>query len=121
MANTYLALEHDLEIVPIVNKIDLPSADPSGFAREVEDVLGIPAMDAPRVSAKMGINIEEVLERVVSDIPAPEDLDESPLKALIFDSYYDAYKGVIVYVRIKEGKVKVGDAIRMMASAVNLR
>ena len=116
LANTYLALEHDLEIVPIVNKIDLPSADPERVCQEVEDVLGIPAMDAPRVSAKMGINIEEVLERVVSDIPAPEDLDESPLKALIFDSYYDAYKGVIVYVRIKEGKVKVGDAIRMMAS-----
>lgn len=116
LANTYLALEHDLEIVPIVNKIDLPSADPERVCQEVEDVIGIPALDAPRVSAKLGLNIEEVLERIVSDIPAPEDLDDQPFKSLIFDSYYDAYKGVIVYIRVMEGKVKVGDHIRMMAS-----
>lgn len=116
LANTYLALEHNLEIVPIVNKIDLPSADPERVCQEVEDVIGIPALDAPRVSAKMGINIEEVLERVVTDIPAPEGDDEAPLRALIFDSYYDSYKGVIVYIRVKEGKVKAGDTIRMMAT-----
>ncbi len=116
LANTYLALEHNLEIVPIVNKIDLPSADPERVCQEVEDVIGIPALDAPRVSAKMGINIEEVLERIVTDIPAPQGDDDAPLQALIFDSYYDAYKGVIVYIRVKEGSVQVGDAIRMMAT-----
>lgn len=116
LANTYLALEHNLEIVPIVNKIDLPSADPERVCQEVEDVIGIPALDAPRVSAKMGINIEEVLERIVSDIPAPDGDDEAPLRALIFDSYYDSYKGVIVYIRVKEGCVKPGDTIRMMAT-----
>ena len=116
LANTYLALEHNLEIVPIVNKIDLPNADPERVCQEVEDVIGIPALDAPRVSAKMGINIEEVLERIVTDIPAPQGDDDAPLQALIFDSYYDAYKGVIVYIRVKEGSVQVGDAIRMMAT-----
>lgn len=116
LANTYLALEHNLEIVPIVNKIDLPSADPERVCQEVEDVIGIPALDAPRVSAKMGINIEEVLERIVTDIPAPQGDDDAPLQALIFDSYYDAYKGVIVYIRVKEGSVQVGDTIRMMAT-----
>lgn len=116
LANTYLAIEHDLEVVPIVNKIDLPSADPERVCAEVENVIGIPAMDAPRISAKMGINIEEVLERIVTDIPAPEGDPEKPLKALIFDSYYDSYKGVIIYVRIKEGRVKVGDNIRLMAT-----
>ena len=116
LANTYLALEHNLEIVPIVNKIDLPSADPERVCQEVEDVIGIPALDAPRVSAKMGINIEEVLDRIVTDIPAPQGDDDAPLQALIFDSYYDAYKGVIVYIRVKEGSVQVGDAIRMMAT-----
>lgn len=116
LANTYLALEHDLEVVPIVNKIDLPSADPERVCHEVEDIIGIPAMDAPRVSAKLGTNIEEVLERVVRDIPPPEGDDEAPLQALIFDSYFDSYKGVIVYLRVKEGTVQVGDEIRMMAT-----
>ncbi|MDE5861335.1 MAG: translation elongation factor 4 [Ruminococcus sp.] len=116
LANTYLAIENDLEVVPVVNKIDLPSADPERVCNEVENVIGIPAMDAPRISAKMGINIEEVLERIVTDIPAPSGDTEKPLKALIFDSYYDSYKGVIIYVRIKEGRVKIGDNIRLMAT-----
>ncbi|MBR0511625.1 MAG: translation elongation factor 4 [Ruminococcus sp.] len=116
LANTYLAIEHDLEVVPVVNKIDLPSADPERVCAEVENVIGIPAMDAPRISAKMGTNIEEVLERIVTDIPAPKGDTEKPLKALIFDSYYDSYKGVIIYVRVKEGKVRVGDNIRLMAT-----
>ncbi|HBN10407.1 MAG TPA: elongation factor 4 [Ruminococcus sp.] len=116
LANTYLAIEHDLEVVPVVNKIDLPSADPERVCAEVENVIGIPAMDAPRISAKMGINIEEVLERIVTDIPAPKGDNNAPLQALIFDSYYDAYKGVIIYVRIKEGSVKTGDTIRLMAT-----
>ncbi len=116
LANTYLAIEHDLEVVPVVNKIDLPSADPERVCSEVENVIGIPAMDAPRISAKMGINIEEVLEKIVTDVPAPVGDPEKPLKALIFDSYYDPYKGVIIYVRVKEGTVKVGDNIRLMAT-----
>ncbi|MCM1506154.1 MAG: translation elongation factor 4 [Ruminococcus flavefaciens] len=116
LANTYLAIENDLEVVPVVNKIDLPSADPERVCAEVENVIGIPAMDAPKISAKMGTNIEEVLERIVTDIPAPQGDTEKPLKALIFDSYYDSYKGVIIYVRIKEGRVKVGDNIRLMAT-----
>ena len=116
LANTYLAIEHDLEVVPVVNKIDLPSADPERVCSEVENVIGISAMDAPRISAKMGVNIEEVLERIVTDIPAPKGDPEKPLKALIFDSYYDSYKGVIIYVRVKEGRVKVGDNIRLMAT-----
>jgi len=116
LANTYLAVEHDLEVVTVVNKIDLPSADPERVCNEVESVIGIPAMDAPRISAKMGTNIEDVLEKIVTDIPAPTGDPEKPLKALIFDSYYDAYKGVIIYVRIKEGTVKIGDTIRLMAT-----
>ena len=116
LANTYLAIEHDLEVVPVVNKIDLPSADPERVCNEVESVIGIPAMDAPRISAKMGVNIEEVLEKIVTDIPAPKGDPDKPLKALIFDSYYDSYKGVIIYVRVKEGTVKVGDNIRLMAT-----
>ncbi len=116
LANTYLAIEHDLEVLPVVNKIDLPSADPERVCNEVENVIGIPAMDAPRISAKMGTNIEEVLERIVTDIPAPQGDPEKPLKALIFDSYYDSYKGVIIYIRVKEGRVKVGDNIRLMAT-----
>ena len=116
LANTYLAIEHDLEVVPVVNKIDLPSAGPDRVCSEVENVIGIPAMDAPRISAKMGINIEAVLEKIVTDIPAPSGDPEKPLKALIFDSYYDSYKGVIIYVRVKEGCVKVGDNIRLMAT-----
>jgi len=116
LANTYLAVDHNLEIVPVINKIDLPSADPERVAHEVEDVIGIPALDSPRISAKVGIGIEDVLERIVSDIPAPQGDDEAPLQALIFDSYYDSYKGVIVYIRIKEGTVKSGTRIRMMSS-----
>lgn len=116
LGNTYLALDHNLEILPVVNKIDLPSADPERVCKEIEDVIGIPAMDAPCISAKQGLNIEEVLERIVTDIPAPQGDDSAPLQALIFDSYYDSYKGVIVYIRVKEGKVSVGDTIRMMAT-----
>ena len=116
LANTYLAIEHDLEVVPVVNKIDLPSAQPEKVCEEVENVIGIPAMDAPRISAKLGTNVEEVLERIVTDIPAPKADPEAPLKALIFDSYYDSYKGVIIYVRVKDGTVRVGDTIRLMAT-----
>ncbi|MDE6775393.1 MAG: GTP-binding protein, partial [Ruminococcus sp.] len=116
LANTYLAIEHDLEVIPVINKIDLPSADPERVCQEVENVIGIPAMDAPRISAKMGTNIEQVLERIVTDIPAPSGDADKPLKALIFDSYYDPYKGVIIYVRIKEGTVRTGDSIRLMAT-----
>jgi len=115
LANTYLAVDAGLELVPVINKIDLPSADPERVANEVEDVIGIPAQDAPRISAKQGLNIDQVMERIVQDIPAPQGDPEAPLQALIFDSYYDAYKGVIVYVRIKEGQVHPGDTIRMMA------
>src|SRR5699024_8686738 len=116
LANTYLALEHDLELVPILNKIDLPSSEPDRVAKEVEDVIGLPCMDAPRVSAKMGIGIEDVLEKVITDIPAPKGDETAPLKALIFDSVYDSYKGVIVYIRVFEGTVKPGDTVRMMAT-----
>ena len=119
LANTYLALEHDLELVPILNKIDLPSADPDRVAHEVEDVIGLPCLDAPRVSAKLGIGIEDVLERVVAEVPAPKGDPNAPLKALIFDSVYDSYKGVIVYIRVFEGTVKPGDTVRMMATSVN--
>ena len=116
LANTYLALDHDLEIVPVINKIDLPSADPDRVAAEVEDVIGLDCADAPRVSAKTGENVAQVLEKIVSDIPAPEADDTLPLRALIFDSVYDSYKGVIVYVRIKEGRIRPGDTMRMMAT-----
>ena len=116
LANTYLAVDAGLEIVPVVNKIDLPSADPERVCKEIEDVIGIPAMDAPRISAKTGENVGEVLERIVSDIPAPGGDETAPLQALIFDSYYDSYRGVIVYVRIKDGTVKPGDVIHMMAT-----
>ncbi len=116
LANTYLAVDAGLEILPVVNKIDLPSADPDRVCHEIEDVIGIPAMDAPRISAKTGVNIQEVMERIVTDIPAPGGDETDPLRALIFDSYYDAYRGVIVYVRIKDGTVRPGDTIRMMAT-----
>lgn len=116
LANTYLAVDAGLEIVPVLNKIDLPSADPERVCKEIEDVIGIPAMDAPRVSAKSGINIEAVMERIVADVPPPVGDDNAPLQALIFDSYYDSYKGVIVYVRVKAGTVHPGDQIRMMAT-----
>ncbi|MBO5227018.1 MAG: elongation factor 4 [Ruminococcus sp.] len=116
LANTYLAIEHDLEVVPVVNKIDLPAADPERVCNEIENIIGIPAMDAPRISAKAGLNIEEVMERIVTDIPAPKGDPNAPLQALIFDSYYDAYKGVVIYIRVKDGTVKVGDTIRLMAT-----
>ena len=116
LANTYLALDHDLEIVPVINKIDLPSADPDRVAAEVEDVIGLDCSEAPRISAKTGQNVEQVLERIVKDMPAPKADDSLPCRALIFDSVYDSYKGVIVYVRVKEGKIKPGDTLRMMAT-----
>ncbi|MBQ8781887.1 MAG: translation elongation factor 4 [Oscillospiraceae bacterium] len=116
LANTYLAIENDLEVMPVINKIDLPSADPERVADEVENIIGIPAMDAPRISAKMGTNIAEVLERVVTDIPAPSGDINAPLKALIFDCFYDSYKGVIIYVRVIDGEVKIGQRIRLMAT-----
>ena len=116
LANTYLAIENDLEVMPVINKIDLPSAEPERVAEEVENVIGIPAMDAPRISAKMGTNVEEVLERIVTDIPAPKGDINAPLKALIFDCYYDSYKGVIIYVRVIDGEVKIGQRIRLMAT-----
>lgn len=116
LANTYLAIEHDLEVLPVINKIDLPSANPEAAIAEIENIIGLPAEDAPRVSAKMGINIKEVLERIITDIPAPKGDAEKPLKALIFDSYYDPYKGVIIYVRVKEGTLKVGDTIKFFAT-----
>lgn len=116
LANTYLAIDHDLEIIPVINKIDLPSADVPRVIDEIENILGIPAQDAPQISAKMGIGIDDVLEKVIKDIPAPKGKDEDPLKGLIFDSFYDPYKGVIVFVRIKEGTVVPGMKIQMMAT-----
>jgi len=116
LANTYLALDHNLEIVPIINKIDLPAADPDRVAAEIEDVIGLPADTAPRVSAKTGQNIEAVLEQIVSLVPSPQGDDNAPLKALVFDSVYDSYKGVIVYVRIMDGTIKAGDTMKMMAT-----
>ena len=116
LANTYLAVDSGLEIVPVVNKIDLPSADPDRVITEIEDVIGIPAEDAPKISAKAGINIHAVLEKIVSDIPAPTGDVNAPLRALIFDSYYDSYKGVIIYVRLKEGQIHPGDEFKLMAT-----
>ena len=121
LANTYMALEHNLEIVPVLNKIDLPSAEPDRIAQEVEDIVGLPCMEAPRISAKQGINIEAVLDRIVQDIPAPTGDPDAPLKALIFDSIYDSYKGVIVYIRVFEGTVKPGDTIRMMSNGAQFQ
>lgn len=116
LANVYLALDHDLEIIPIINKIDLPSADPERVKSEVEDVIGLDASDAPLISAKEGLNVDQVLERIVSDVPPPSGNSHDPLKALIFDSVFDPYRGVIVFCRIKEGTVKKGMKIRMMAT-----
>lgn len=116
LANVYMALDHDLEVFPVINKVDLPSADPDLVASEIEDVIGIEAHDAPRISAKVGLNIEDVLEAIVEKVPAPKGDPKAPLQALIFDSIYDSYKGVIVFVRIKEGSVKKGDPIKMMAT-----
>ena len=119
LANTYLAMEHDLEILPVFNKIDLPAADPLKAKHEVEDIIGLPALDAPEISAKMGTNIGAVLEDIVQNVPAPTGDPEKPLKALIFDSQYDAYRGVIVYIRIMEGTLKVGQSVKMMASGAS--
>jgi len=116
IANTYLAIEHDLEVAPVINKIDLPSADPQRVSHEVEDIIGIPCMEAPRISAKTGENIEAVLEMIVRELPPPGGDEAAPLKALIFDSFYDSYKGVVVYVRVMDGAVRPGDTIRMMAT-----
>lgn len=116
LANTYLALDHNLEIVPVINKIDLPAADPDHVAHEVEDIIGIPCMDAPRVSAKTGENVQQVLERIVTDIPAPQGDETAPLRALVFDSIYDSYRGVIVYVRVMDGTIRAGDTMRLMAT-----
>ena len=116
LANTYLALDHNLEIIPVINKVDLPSADPDLVAHEIEDVIGIEALDAPRISAKTGLNVEAVLEAVVQRLPAPQGSIENPLQALVFDSLYDSYKGVIIFCRIKEGSVKKGSNIRFMAT-----
>jgi len=116
LANTYLAMEHDLEILPVFNKIDLPAADPQRAKHEVEDIIGLPAMDAPEISAKMGINIQAVLEDIVKNVPAPSGDPSAPLKALIFDSQYDSYRGVIVYMRLMEGALQPGQTVRMMAT-----
>ncbi len=116
LANVYLALDHDLDVLPVINKIDLPSADPDRVVNEIEDVIGLEAHDAPRISAKTGLNVEEVLEQIVTKIPAPQGDVNAPLKALIFDSVYDAYKGVIVFCRVMDGRVKKGTQIRMMAT-----
>ena len=116
LANTYLAVDADLELVPVINKIDLPAADPDRVKEEIEDVIGIPADEAPLVSAKTGQNVHDVLEAVVKHIPAPEDRDAEPLRALIFDSYYDSYKGVIVYIRVMDGVLKKGSRIKLMAT-----
>ncbi len=119
LANVYLALDHDLDVMPVINKIDLPSARPEEVCNEIEDVIGIEAMDAPRISAKTGLNIEDVLEQIVEKIPAPSGDASAPLQALIFDALYDQYKGVMVFCRIKEGTIKVGDPIKMMATGAS--
>ena len=116
LANTYLALDHDLEIIPVINKVDLPSADPELVAHEIEDVIGLEAMDAPQISAKTGLNVEEVLEAVVHRLPAPKGNPENPLQALVFDSLYDSYRGVIIFMRVKEGRIKKGTPICFMAT-----
>ena len=116
LANVYLALDHDLEVIPVLNKIDLPSADPERVAAEIEDVIGLEASDAPRISAKTGLNVEAVLEEIVQKIPAPAGDPEASLQALIFDSLYDSYKGVIVFCRVKNGTIKKGTRMKMMAT-----
>ncbi|MBQ9393218.1 MAG: GTP-binding protein, partial [Oscillospiraceae bacterium] len=116
LANTYLAMEHDLEILPVFNKIDLPAADPMKAKQEVEDIIGLPALDAPEISAKLGINIDAVLEDVVRNVPAPSGDPDAPLRALVFDSQYDPYVGVVVLFRIMEGTLRRGMTVRLMAS-----
>ncbi|WP_294579223.1 translation elongation factor 4 [uncultured Thomasclavelia sp.] len=119
LANVYLALDSNLEILPVINKIDLPSANPERVIKEIEDVIGLPADHAPLISAKSGLNVEEVLEKIVKEFPAPSGSVDNPTQALIFDSYYDSYRGVIVFIRIKEGKIKVGDTIKFMATGAS--
>ena len=121
LANTYLAMEHDLEIRPVINKIDLPAADPKRVKEEIENIVAIPAEDAPEISAKLGINIDAVLEDIVHNLPAPKGDPNAPLKALIFDSYYDAYRGVIVYMRLKDGTIRPGMEIKMMATGATFK
>lgn len=116
LANVYLAIDNDLEILPVINKIDLPSADPDRVIHEIEDVIGLPADHAPLISAKSGLNVDQVLEMIVKEIPAPSGSINNPTQALIFDSYYDSYRGVVIFVRIKEGKIKVGDSIKFLAT-----
>lgn len=116
LANVYLALDNDLEIIPVINKIDLPSAQPDVVKKEIEDVIGLDASEAPLISAKNGLNIQDVLEAVVKNVPAPHGNPKAPLQALVFDSLYDAYRGVIAFVRVKEGEIRVGDKIRFMAT-----
>ena len=116
LANAYLAIENNLEIVPVINKIDLPSADVDKVRAEIEDIIGIPAEGCPAVSAKAGINIDKVLDSIIADIPCPDGDEDAPLRALIFDSYYDSYLGVVVNIRVTEGRLKVGDRIRLMSS-----
>ena len=116
LANVYLAIENDLEILPVINKIDLPNARPDEVKHEIEEIIGIPAMDAPCISAKSGLNVEEVLERIVTDLPAPKGDENAKTKCLIFDSYYDNYKGAVAYVRVMDGKIKIGDEIKLMAT-----
>ena len=116
LANVYLALDNNLEILPVINKVDLPNARPDEVKKEIEDIIGIPAEDAPCISAKTGLNVEEVLERIVTDFPSPKGDEEKPLRCLIFDSFYDNYKGALSYVRVVEGKVKTGDEILFMAT-----
>ena len=116
LANVYLALEHNLDVLPVINKIDLPSAEPDRVINEIEDVIGLEAQDAPQISAKTGLNIEDVLEQIVEKIPAPNGNPDAPLKALIFDSIYDSYKGVIVFCRLMDGRVKKGTTVKMMAT-----
>ena len=116
LANVYLAIDNNLEILPVLNKIDLPNARVEEVKQEIEDIIGIPAEEAPCISAKSGLNVEEVLERIVTDLPAPEGEEKAKTKCLIFDSYYDNYKGAVAYVRVKEGSVKVGDEIQLMAT-----
>ena len=121
LANTYLAIEHDLEVLPVLNKIDLPSADPARVKEEIENIIGLPAMDAPEISAKAGINIQAVLEDVIQNIPAPNGDPEAPLKALIFDSQYDSYRGVVVLLRVVEGSISTGMEVKMMASGATYK
>ena len=119
LANTYLAMEHDLEILPVFNKIDLPAANPAQAKQEVEDIIGLPALDAPEISAKQGVNIDAVLEDIVKNVPPPSGDEKAPLKALIFDSQYDSYRGVIVYIRLMEGSLRAGQTVKMMASGAS--